>query len=214
MKKISILVLVLMLTAGFNASAGAATALTNGGFENGLSGWEYTNVSVDTSWAGIYPVEGDFQAVLSLFGFSPSSLGQGIGETDYLTISFNYNLWAFAPFGSEAGDNLVVSLIGNNFTKEILNTNITAKPSRFPEILDWTHFTETITLESDEYPADLSLYFKLDNFKDTNQLTVAYIDNIIIDDLNLHHAPVPASLLLLGSGIAALTGISFRRKNY
>ena len=210
MKKIILLLLfafaALLITGG---SAAKASLVENGGFEAGLASWNHSpNVEAKGSWANIDPIIGDRQAVMSPFGFMPSSLSQDFEvETNHsLSISFDYNLWAFSFLESKIGDDLVVSLTGDDsaYFDEILRINFKDTISRLltPTIQGWQHYEETFQFDT---PMELSLLFELDNFKDLGQFSTAFIDNIEVS-----HVPVPTSLLLLGSGLCYLVGL--RRK--
>ncbi len=207
MKKIILLfvfVFAAFLTTG--GSAAKASLVENGDFEPGLASWDYSsNVKAKGSWANIDPKIGERQAVMSPFGFLPSSLNQyfEVEVSHPVSISFDYNLWSFSFLGSEVGDDLVVSLIGDDsaYFDEILRVNFKDTISAWltPTIQGWQHYEETFQFDT---PAELSLLFELDNFKDPGQFGIGFIDNVKVS-----HVPLPPPLLLLGSGLFCLLGL-------
>ena len=207
MKKIIVLfgVAIFVLTGG---SAATASLIENGDFESGLSGWDHSpNVKAKGSWANIDPKNGERQAVLSPFGFFPSSLSQcfEIEDSYLISISFDYNFWSFSLMGSEAGDDLVVSLISDDsvYFNEILRVNLKDSISEGPTIQGWQNYEETFLFDTS---MQLSLLFEVDNFKDPRQFGIGFIDNVEVSS-----APIPGAIYLLGSGLVGLIGI--RRRN-
>ncbi len=190
-------------------------ALVNSGFESNLYGWTYSgDVSVKGSYAGIYPTEGNFQAVLSPHGSAFSELSQNVkSETGFsLSLSFDYNLWSCATCsGSEGGDDFVVYLKGDDYISEILRVNTTDDSSPGATIQGWEQFEAVYEFDS---AMDLWLVFELDNFKDPTQLSVAFLDNIttVITPISANPVPLPPALVLFGSALAGLTGMKASRR--
>lgn len=209
MKKIVVLfgIAIFILTGG---SAATASLIENGDFESGLSGWDHSsNVKAKGSWANIDPINGngERQAVMSPFGFLPSSLNQRFEAEDHISISFDYNFWSFSSLESESlevGDDLVVSLSDDSaFFDEIFRVNFKDTFCNGPTIQGWQHYEETFQFET---PMQLSLLFEVDNFKDPGQFGIGFIDNV-----ELSSVPIPGAIYLLGSGLVGLIGI--RRRN-
>jgi len=211
MKKIILLfVFVFAAFLTTDGSAAKASLIENGDFELGLASWDHSsNVKAKGGWANIDPKIGERQAVMSPFGFLPSSLNQyfEVEVSHPVSISFDYNLWSFSFLGSEVGDDLVVSLIGDDsaYFDEILRVNFKNTISAWltPTIQGWQHYEEIFRFDT---PVQLSLLFELDNFKDPGQLGIGFIDNVEVSSV-----PIPGAIYLLGSGLVGLIGIRYRR---
>jgi hypothetical protein len=188
----------------FVTPAGASFLIDNGDFESGLNGWQSSyNVSAKGSWADVDPFGGSRQAVMSDMGFFPANLSQdfSVDAGTSISISFDYNLWAFNWFCGKKGDDFVVSLAGGTYFDEVLRENIADGRRHKATISDWQHFEKTFDFEKD---MDLSIMFELDNFKSPLQLAMAFVDNVKIESCNTIATPVPPALLLLMSGVAGL----------
>jgi hypothetical protein len=185
----------------------------NGNFESGLAGWQYSNnVRAKGSWANVDPLHGSSrQAVLGDMGFSPASLSQefSVEAGSEVSISFDYNLWAFNRFCGKTGDDFIVSLNSDYYFDEILRDTIVDKPRHKSKVSGWQHFDETFFFEED---MDLSIMFELDNFKNPMQLSMAFLDNVKIEQISA--VPIPGTFLLLMSGIAGLFTIKKRFVRY
>lgn len=203
-KKLTVVYILLSLIF-FVSPAGASFLIDNGNFESGLTGWQSSyNVSAKGSWADVDLLPGSSrQAILSDMGFFPANLSQDFsvdgGKT--VSISFDYNLWAFNWFGGKKGDDFVVSLTGDTYFDEILRDNIADGHGHKATISDWQHFDETFCFEE---ATDLSIMFELDNFKTPLQLAIAFVDNVKIEQIGNNAVPVPSAFLLLMSGIVGL----------
>jgi hypothetical protein len=191
----------------------AAPLIENGDFEKGLSKWDYSeNVKAKGSWASVDPT-GKRQGVLSPFGFMPSELSQSfaLAADEMLSLSFDYNLWSCSRCGGGIGDDFVVSLVSDDesYFEEILRVNFTDTPGSGATVEGWTTFENTWDFDS---AMALTLNFELDNFKAPEQYGIAFVDNVEVASLTSSttpplNTPIPASLLLMGSGVIGSVGL-------
>ena len=189
------------------------------GWNSWSSGYEFENfdyadnAKVKGSWANVNPMAGSStQIVLSPSGFFPASLSRTleVQADDILTLAFDYNLWSLRLFGRNgAGDDLIVSLVGDNYYNEVLRVNVNDKWRSGATILGWEHFETDLHLPMD---MELEVLFELDNFRDP-QLTMAFLNITEISALNENNGadvvatPIPSAIILLLPGVMLLAGM-------
>ena len=212
----------------------------NGGFENGLNGWEcstiymccrdYPTVSVEgevtfhlsSGDVTISPHGGNYQAALSyptcIPGFWNAWLKQDITFPrgyDAAVISFWYNLAALKLWCSGCGEDRFIVTLGNH---ELLNVKIQddydgsgCGDLGTPTLTNWTHFQTTLT------------YAELGITAPPQDLTLEfYLQNLsgdcsqlsvgFLDDVSVNAIPEPSTLAILGIGLAGMIFRNRRRR--
>jgi hypothetical protein len=198
------ILLILALLAFVPATGSATELVVNGGFETGdLTGWDSTgNVRVLGEAWGISAYEGDYMAVLSLFGFADAGIGQDVDLTGYTsaTVSFVYNLGALDFFPGDAGiDSLQVYLGGNLIFKRTINDHYGDGTT----VTGWTPVS--IVVPTAWLGGSMRFIFWNENVGEGDELqnTVAFIDSVSV---NASVPDLSSTLLLLGMGLSGLVG--------
>jgi len=214
-KRIIRFLLVLIGVFMFTPNAFSVPLISNGGFETGdLTNWNTTsNVIVEGKWWGVSPTEGNYQAVMSPFGFLDSDLWQQpyINPELYteVTISFDYNLKAldWTKWRERGNDYLAVTFNDTEILRVYLNDVFGQGATE----LGWTTFSDTYPVSVLSGP--LTFKFHLENWGegDEFQKMVGYIDNVSIEGTPI---PEPSTLLLLGSFLSGLVGMAGVRRNF
>ncbi len=227
---------VLSISAG---QAFSAQILVNGGFEQGLLGWNLQENVTTTGLFGLYgvtisPYEGSRMAYLGVSGTESSAdakLGQTFSTNGYsspATFSFAYNLWAYDFSSLDIGsDQLAVSITGRIDSSLIFDIPVFLQISPINDPRDPSGSTQVASTSGWQYQSflydgplpqgDFSLEFTLANNVDLGgdpgQKFKAFVDSVSIDAAV--PVPEPGTMLLLGSGLIGLAGLGrkkFRNK--
>jgi len=230
MKKVLILVFVSLFVL-FTENAFADLMITNGGFEDGLTGWSTQGyVAALGTDKGISPTEGSYQAVMSYiphllsqypersYWYLGSNLWQEFSIDPALyteaTISFDYNLWGNDWKSVDWGADYFSVTYD---TTELLRVYWKDLYGGSPTVLGWHTFSAT--LPASELSGPGTLKFHVENFHnpcddpyssigDPHHDFIAYIDNVSIDATPV---PAPGAVILCSIGIGFAGWLCRRR---
>ncbi len=194
MKNLTVVLLGLFICFIVLGSATAST-ITNGGFENGLTGW-----TIDTTTGGSVTTT-SYNGGTAAAAFASSSISQNysweLGEELAFDWAFDYVDWGTTSPYSDYNYFGVTDTSGNGGSFEItLAQTFDA---------DWQSYLHTFSNAGSG-----TLYFGSQNVGDEYLDSIAFFDNV--SSSTISPVPEPTTMVLLGFGILGLAGVSRRKK--
>lgn len=213
MKLLMTLIMSLLLSVGIAGALPPPQTIVNGGFDDGLNGWMYTQgVEIDPSLGAARLQVLDFPE-----GIPVISLWQDLLLTSPGTISFdvkfdngaprdlppgidpgqpNYFQATYLPVDPSLDQIFLMGYDVNGPYDENLNP-LPGTPDQY----GWYHFTGAIGGAGTLY---LELYDRGDAFS-----SIAWVDNVVLGEVTI---PEPSTMILLGAGMAGLALIRRRSR--
>ena len=194
--KISVYALVLMV---MWLNQGHAALLTNGSFEDGLTGWTVNPFSGGTIVTS--GVEGSSDGTSAAIFNGGDQLGGTLSQTFSTTIGTEYRLeFDFGVYsGSYPGSNLTLQ-VDLNGVGSLLSTAVTYSASS-PTQFNGSSFNFT---------ADSSSTTLL--FTDFTSASETISVDSVLDNVSVSSVPIPAAVWLFSSGIIGIIGIGRKRE--
>lgn len=213
MKKFIVLSVTLLFLGAF-AGAASANLLTNGNFESGLSGWSYDDVSIVSKWDSKVAKLSDGHAgnayLAQSFFIEPGVTELHIGF-DYLFTGRDDAAWYSDVFGS--GISIQVAddwWIFDNYEVEAL-VLMDSEADSFGTKVSYHGSIDLSAIDFINVDPNATILFdlvELRGFCSDYTNTKVFLDNV-----NVAAAPVPepATILLFGSGLIGIAGVSRKK---
>jgi len=175
----------LLLSGAYSPSTSqAANLVQNGGFEIGdFTGWTQSGNTGYTSVQSSFPLSGTFSAFFGPLG-SDGFISQALATTPGQSYTVSFWLANFVPGTTEEPNGFHLSWGGSEIFS-LLNA---------PNLGGYTQYS--FVAQATSSSTTLSMGFRND------------LDYFILDDVDVSPVPIPGALVLFGSGLVGLAGIS------